>query len=303
MFTNTSAQNDQLQRDGYLKFETAAPQADIMRWHGIADTLQSEALERYASGSQMHGACVIEDPVGARLMRVDNLLYHAADAILDLMACSAMMAIARDFCGPTCIPVQSDILYKHQHPHPVISWHQGPQHARTHPYFNIGIYLDHAPENDGCLRYVPGTQFEQQDIYTIANAHGWNPPGCVQLPAAPGDILVQDMMILHGSEPKRSPGARRTIYVEYWSSDAVREAGLHSEEWIALRQQWMAHIIDRAAPGDWPEDWKPNLPDLMDPMDLAKAISDLSEPVLPAHYGYPVAETDNYPVPSDLRRA
>ncbi|MEJ2043261.1 MAG: hypothetical protein P8X74_02070 [Reinekea sp.] len=39
-------------------------------------------------------------------------------------------------------------------------------------------------------------------------------PGVVELAAQAGDILVQDMMILYGSQPKRSEGIRRTIYID-----------------------------------------------------------------------------------------
>lgn len=66
-----------------------------------------------------------------RLMRHDDILEIDHDAVLDLLACPAMMAVAREFSGRGTVPLQLDILYKHEHPHPVILWHQGAPHPRS----------------------------------------------------------------------------------------------------------------------------------------------------------------------------
>jgi len=40
-----------------------------------------------------------------------------------------------------------------------------------------------------------------QDICLLSQAHGRDIPGTVEQPAKAGDILIQDMMILHDSPP------------------------------------------------------------------------------------------------------
>jgi hypothetical protein len=195
-----------------------------------------------------------------------------------------------------------DILYKHQHPHPVIKWHQGAPHPRGYPYLNVGIYLDDAPAGDGCLRYVSGTQHDLVDIGKISAEHGWEIPGVVELPAKAGDILIQDMMILHGSQPKRSDGVHRTVYVELRPFEGILESGEQSEAWGRLRQQWMNLVLEKSEAGAWPEDWKTDLPPIDRPKEeIVRAIIDEREPPTPAVYGIHPVETADYPVPSDMK--
>jgi len=301
-FEITAEQKEQLLEKGYVLLPGAIPSPLLKLWQDIAARRESMALEAHGRGEQLHGACVVEDPVGPRLMRYDDLFATDAEALLDLLSCPALMAVARELCGRGAVPLQTDILYKHQHPHPVIMWHQGAQHNRSHPYLNVGIYLDDAPEGDGCLRYVPGTQHRLQDMAALSEAHGWEIPGVVEQGARAGDILVQDMMILHGSQPKRSSGVRRTIYVEYRPSMAIRESGEQSELWAHLRERWMALVVGRAEQGDWPEDWRRELPDDLDTVEKEfAALAARREAPGPSVYAELPVEHPDYPVPADLR--
>lgn len=297
----TAAQKSQLLDDGYTLLPAALPDGLLERWRGLADRLEADAMTAHGRAEPLHGTCVIEDPVGPRLMRYDDVLGRDPDAVLDLLACPAMMAVARELSGEGTVPLQMDILYKHQHPHPVILWHQGAPHPRGFPYLNVGIYLDDAGPGDGCLKYVPGTQHELQDIAGLAREYGWDIPNVVEQPARAGDILVQDMMVLHGSEPKRSPGCRRTVYVELRPADGVRESGSQSERWLELRRRWMGLVLRRADPGSWPAAWADRMPqDLGDDREEIAEILRHWEPPIPAVYSREPVESDDYPVPADL---
>lgn len=295
-------QQHQLLNKGYIALPSALPGELLARWRNIAEQLENNAMEKYHVGERLHGTCISNDPVGPRLMRYDDILQVAAEAVLDLLACPAMMAIAREFCGCGTVPIQMDILYKHQHPHPVVIWHQGAQHPRNYPYLNVGVYLDDAPAGDGCLRYLPASQHEKKDICALSEKYGWDIPGVIELPAKAGDILIQDMMILHGSQPKRNPGCRRTIYIELRPSASIIEDDAQSPEWVALREHWMAMVLDRADKRDWPADWQQGLPsDKSSVEQLVAAIAARPEPPLPAYYCHYGVETENYPVPADLK--
>ncbi len=290
------------QDKGYLLLKNALPDSQLSRWQMLATNLEQQALADHHNGQALSHACVVQDPVGPRLMRYDDVFNPAWDDTLALLATPAMLAVAQRICGEGAVPLQIDILYKHQHPHPVINWHQGAQHSRAYPYLNIGIYLDDAPAGDGCLRYVPGTQHQLHDIQGLSAEHGWAIPGVVEQPARAGDILVQDMMILHGSEPKRSPGCRRTIYVEIRPSMGITESGAQSKEWGELRRQWMALVIERANPADVPPAWFDAYPvGQVDEEALKARLSSLREPPLPAVWATFPVEHPDYPVPGDLR--
>ncbi|MEY8214304.1 MAG: phytanoyl-CoA dioxygenase family protein [Colwellia sp.] len=298
------SQKEQLTKKGFTLLSAALPKKLLDRWRDLALKLESEALSAYHKSKATHGACIIQDPIGPRLMRYDDVLNVDPEAVLDLLSCPAMMAIARELCGRGAIPLQLDILYKHQHPHPVILWHQGAQHPRGYPYLNIGIYLDNADEGNGCLKYVPGTQHELQKIGELSKNHGWNIPGTVEQPAQAGDILVQDTMVLHGSAPKSSHGVRRTIYVEIRPVEGVKESSTQSEFWIELRKRWMALVVKRSDKTDWPQDWKKDLPSNL--RNLKEEVEDIVaywEPPLPAVYHNESINTENYPVPADMKDA
>lgn len=247
-------------------------------------------------------SCIIEDPVGHRLARFDDIYYADIDTILDLLASPAILAIFRDICGKGCVPLTLDLLYKHQHPHPVVIWHQGAAHSRKYPYLNVGIFLDDCDVGDGCLKYVPNTQHKLLDIQSLSQEHGWDIPGVVDFPAFEGDINIQDMMILHGSEPKRTKGVRRAIYLEIRPYDSIIEEGKNSKEWAELRKRFMGLILRRAKPGSFPEEWLEDYPtDLGTDEEELKAIYEKWESPIPASYATFSVVHPNYPVPSDLR--
>lgn len=300
-YQTTEQQQRQLTEDGYVLLPDAIPGDLLTRWQKLAVQIESEALAAHEKGNQLEGVCVLEDPVGPRLVRYDDLLGRDADAVLDLLACPAMMAVSAELCGPGAIPLQCDILFKHQHPHPVILWHQGAPHPRGFPYLNVGIYLDNADQDDGCLRYVPGTQRELQDIAQLSRDHGWEIPGVVEQPARAGDILVQDMMVLHGSPPKRTPNPRRTIYVEIRPAAGVIESGQQSEEWLDLRRRWMGLVLRRAAASNAKVELAKDIPeDLKSDEEEVDRIRAHWEPPIPAVYAVENIERHDYPIPADL---
>ena len=297
----SAPQKQKLLDDGFTRLPDALAPELLQRWRELADRLEAQALDAHARSEQLHGACVIEDPVGPRLMRFDDVLGQDTDAVLDLLACPAMLAVARELCGPGVVPLQLDILYKHQHPHPIIIWHQGAAHPRGYPYLNVGVYLDDADADDGCLKYVPGTQHNLKDICALSETYGWDIPGVVELPARAGDILVQDMMVLHGSAPKRSPGVRRTVYIELRPAPGIAESNVQSEQWARLRQRWMGLIVRRAEAHGLDTSGFGEIPaDLGSDADEAATILAHWEPPIPAYYCNRHVETDCYPVPADM---
>ena len=302
-FELTATQIEQFHHQGFVLLKNALPPELLARWRQLADKMDGKAMAEYKNGVIAKDYCVVEDPGGPRLMRYDDIIQFDIDASLALFACPAMLAVAEKLCGVGCIPLQMDMLFKQSHPHPVINWHQGAQHSREFPYLNIGIYLDDALEDDGCLRYVPGTQHELEDIQGLSEEHGWQLPNVVQQPAQAGDILIQDMMVLHGSEPKRSEGVRRTIYVEYRPFEAVVKSQSQSENWAELRRQLMANVVERAGsllPQRW-HDYYGSALDNIKLEELVKILIESREPPLPAVWATFPVEHPEYPVPSDLR--
>lgn len=290
---------DKFLTDGYALLPNAIPKDLLVRWQDIAAQREREALQAHAAGQSLKGACVVEEGGYSQLLRYDDLLETDPEALLELLATPALMKVAREFCGRRATALQADILFKHQHPHSMIKWHQGGPHDRSGPYLNVGIYLDDSPKGDGCLKYVPGTQHDLQDISGLSEAHGWDIPGAIEQDAKAGDVLIQDMMILHGSAPKHSPGARRTIYIEYRPFDAVMRGKAQSNAWTENRRKLMGAVLVRANPQDWPDAWRQDYPELSREEETAlfQEIIDNPEPPIPSVYSIHPVRGENYPVP------
>lgn len=301
-FEITGDHRRQLRDQGWVLLPGALPRALLRRWRSLATRIERDVGRAHARGEAPAGAAVVEDEVGPRLTRFNDLHGAEPDALLELLACPGMMAVARELCRRGTVPLQADLLYKQPHPHPVTLWHQDAPHPRGHPYLNLGVYLDDAAPGDGCLRYLPGSQHQLQDIASLARRHGWDLPGVVEQPACAGDILVHDMMVLHGSPPKRTPGCRRTLYIELRPCAGILEGGSQSRSWMETRQRWMGLVVRRAGPEHWPAPWRADLPgDLgTDEAEMGRVMACREAPT-PAHYAREDVETEDYPIPRDLR--
>lgn len=280
----TTDQISSFRTQGFLVLKNAIPEHLLHELQVSLAEFNDKALAVFGTSSQLPNTSYLMDNGTPLLSRVNDLISVSPEKVLDLLASPAMMAIARDLSGPNTIPLQCDALIKHPHPESVVLWHQDAVHPRTFPYLNIGIYLDDAEENDGCLRYVKGSQHQKLDLCSLVKQFGWDIPETEEVPVKAGDILIQDMMVLHGSRKKHKPGVRRTIYVEMRSSEAELGHQVHSEEWIELRKRWMG-IVTRRSSAAWPEDTHGILPiDLKSDEEEIEALLQLRESPIPANY-------------------
>ncbi|MEC4088893.1 phytanoyl-CoA dioxygenase family protein [Pseudoalteromonas rubra] len=290
------------EQNGFVRFEQALSQDLLARLRDLSVRLEDSAKADLAKGALRNQYFLSTESDEPKLFRYNDLLFDDPELVLELLASPTMMAICEKMVGLGCVPMQLDLVYKYPHPHPHIAWHHGAPHPRNYPYLNVGVYLDDADVDDGCLRYVPDTQHEVLDIYELSSQHGWDIPGVVQQPAKAGDILVQDMMILHSSEPKRSEGPRRTIYIELRPIEGIAESAMQTAQWAELRKQWMAHVIKAAEPQDVPAGWleyygepEHDLP------TLVTMIEEKRESPIPAVWSHRNVEHPDYPTPADLR--
>ncbi|MTI26873.1 phytanoyl-CoA dioxygenase family protein [Fulvivirga kasyanovii] len=274
----STAQRNSLRKDGFLLLPNAISGNLLSQWQGLTHELSQRAATGDLQSLETKNMHIVENKGINMLTRCNDLLGIYPDAVLNLLSSSPLLAIAEELCQPGAVPLQCDVLFKHQCADSAILWHQDALHNRRYPYLNIGIYLDDAEEDDGCLRYVPGTHTEAQDICSLTKSHGWEIPGSVSQPAKAGDILIQDMMVLHGSPAKLKKGVRRTIYIEMRPYDAIIDHGYQSREWAELRRRWMGLVKRRV---------KANIDDIpglgTDTEEIA-AILSKPEPPVPAAY-------------------
>jgi len=111
--------------------------------------------------------------------------------------------------------------------------------------FNVDVYLDRA-DVDACLWGLPGsnTWSDEDADATVArmNQGGVSTDGAVALPMEPGDVLLHNVLVLHGSRATSGP-LRRVIYYEFRPADIELAHGPHTPEYVRAKQHVQAAAI------------------------------------------------------------
>jgi len=292
----TQNQKNKYLTKGFTSITKGISDELLYRLQNMAEKFENDIIQKYKKGMSTFNACISNE----KLIRYNNIIGIDYDTTLDLLASPSMMAVFRDICGKGAVPLMVDLLYKQPSSDSVVLWHQDALHSRNYPYINVGIYLDDANEDNGCLQCVINSQNEKQDISKLEHEFGWNIPNTVKLAAKEGDINIHDVMVLHGSQPKKTKNPRRTIYVEIRPYDAIIEDNMQSKEWAELRKRFMGLVLRRANPLDWPEEWKADYPsDLKSDKEEIENIFKRTEKIISANYAFPSVNKKGYPIPEN----
>jgi ectoine hydroxylase-related dioxygenase (phytanoyl-CoA dioxygenase family) len=222
-------------RDGYLVLRGLVPPALLQRLRNAAERWVAQASEDDADH-------LYATRDGSRaLWRIDYLHAKGEHASLELLGSPEVLGVAESLCGPDFVPTYESMVVKQPGAGAPVAWHQDAVHPRRHRLVNIDVYLDDARIGSGALRVVPGSQVTAHDVCEVADTHGWEPPGFVEVGMSAGDVLLHDVMVLHGSEPTSgSADLRRTLYYEFRPAAHVIEEGPWDASWVEQRQRLVA---------------------------------------------------------------
>lgn len=172
---------------------------------------------------------------GEVMFRVNYLHNKGQQASLELLGSPEVLGVAESLCGPNFVPTYESMVFKQRGDGEQIPWHQDAAHPRRYRVFNFDLYLDASRVGAGALRVIPGSQKQIHDACAVREVHGWNAPGAVDVEMQPGDVLLHDVMILHGSEPTSGQALRRTVYLEFRSAEQILGEGPWDATWIEKR--------------------------------------------------------------------
>ncbi len=172
---------------------------------------------------------------GEVFFRVDYLHSKGEAASLELLGSPQVLAVAESLCGANFVPTYESMVFKKAGDGEKIPWHQDAVHPRKYRVFNYDLYLDTSKKGGGALRVVPQSQTVIHDACAVAEQYGWDLPGVIQVELEPGDVLLHDVMVLHGSERTLGKALRRTIYYEFRSAEMIEEDGPWDSEWVRRR--------------------------------------------------------------------
>jgi ectoine hydroxylase-related dioxygenase (phytanoyl-CoA dioxygenase family) len=220
---------------GYLVLRDRVPPGMLGRLQEAADdwvNTGKKALDAGQAGEDYRFA--VRD--GREVMfRVDYLHSKGRAASLELLGSPEILGIAESLAGRNLVPTYEAMVFKDTGNGAPIRWHQDATHPRRHRIFNVDIYLDAASPGQGALRVVPGSQENKADACDIEEKYGWEVPGSLEVQMNPGDVLVHDVMLVHGSEPTLGNALRRTIYYEFRPAEQILEEGPWDRSWVDKR--------------------------------------------------------------------
>jgi ectoine hydroxylase-related dioxygenase (phytanoyl-CoA dioxygenase family) len=195
---------------------------------------------------------------GRTMFRVDYVHNKGQRASLELLGSPQVLGVAESMCGANFVPTYESMVFKQEGDGEAIKWHQDAVHPRQYRIFNYDLYLDDSRSGGGALWVVPKSQTTKHDVCWIADTYGWAVPGAVEVEMNAGDVLLHDVMVVHGSPHTEGNRLRRTIYYEFRAAEEIVQDGPWDSAWIDRRMRLIPLGMRRYAaayPGEAQFDW------------------------------------------------
>jgi phytanoyl-CoA hydroxylase len=175
--------------------------------------------------------------------------------------------------GRNFIPTWDSVVFKMEGAGAAIAWHRdaGTAHAPDDgtPIFNVDFYLD-GSDSTNCLWGIPGSnQWSEEEAWAknvelnsgLAKGEFYT-EGAIPIPMNPGDVILHNILALHGSPPAQSK-LRRVVYYEFRPAEVELAKGPHKPEYIPAKQKLLLACLDARAnssysAGETPFEYRPD---------------------------------------------
>lgn len=221
--------------NGYLVLRNWIPQDLLQRLQDAGREWIAEGQQATPDHPDYQDYNFAERGGSRRMWRVNYVHNKRQPASLELLGSPQVLEVAESMCGPNFVPTYESMVFKEEGDGAAITWHQDAVHPRKYRIFNYDLYLDHSRSGQGALWVVPGSQVGKHDVCAIADTYGWEVPGAIEVEMAPGDVLLHDVMVVHGSPHTEGNALRRTIYYEFRAAEEIVEDGPWDSAWIDQR--------------------------------------------------------------------
>ena len=221
--------------NGYLLLRQWIPPKLLARLRAAGDNWIEHGLRATPDDPLYSDFGWKKGPTGRVFYSVGYVHNMGEPASLELLGSPQVLAVAESLCGPNFVPTYESMVFKMTGSGAPIHWHQDAVHPRRHRIFNYDVYLDASRTGAGALKVVPRSQLKKVDVCDFDDNHGWNPPGVIEVEMEPGDVLLHDVMVVHGSEPVVGKALRRTLYYEFRPAEEILEDGPWDRNWIDRR--------------------------------------------------------------------
>ena len=181
--------------------------------------------------------------------RVNYLHAKGNRASLITLGSPEILGIAESLAGPNFLSTYESMVFKMPGDGAIIDWHQDAVFAeRKHRRFNIDISLDSAGKTTGALRVIPRSQNSIHDVCAMNDGtYDWENGKHLIVDMEPGDVLIHDDMVLHGSPRTQNNPMRRVVYFEFRPAQQVLEEGPWDKSFVDQRMRLIPLALKRFA--------------------------------------------------------
>jgi len=240
--------------NGYLKVPSALSPDEVAALRaesqalidaGPTDSLPANIRKDYQYG-RVRGS-------DEKVLRRIEYVQSKDEAFLRLLANPVLLDAVSKVVGEQFVPTYDSMVIKMAGQGVEVPWHRDgggptmfydePDTGRRFPAVNFDIYLDEANAASGALWVVPGSNKDEVNRTPELAKRGEyeTVPGAVRVDMQPGDMLLHDVTLYHGSPETSGGPLRRVVYYEF-------------------RDMRFIEAAHRPAPGEvahhkWTEEW------------------------------------------------
>ena len=227
-FTLSPEQIARFHEDGFLAIHGLTTQEEIVRLRGIYDRL-FDGKVGYERGRQLDMLSADDDAAKpAALSQIPNPVEFAPELRETLFRKNAL-AVARQL-----LDADAMLWFEHAISKPALHgaqtpWHQDEAHRNdqgvTYRQISFWLPLQEATVENGCLRYIPGSNRgpvlphrspnNDSRIMALECAGEFDVSRETFVPLRPGDAVVHDSLTLHGAGPNQTDTTRRAYIMAF----------------------------------------------------------------------------------------
>lgn len=240
----------------------------------LRDVVQGEELRRIQEAmlalTEKGRALVQEDPdfaygighkSGQKILKRVEYVIEKSDVMKNLLGHPFILNTVETLMGPDLIPTWDSMVLKLPGEGIIVPWHRdaGTMQVGDKPIFNVDFYLDEADE-DTCVWVVPGSHkwspeqaaaWLEQRSKQDKSLDDFRASGAVPALMHPGDVLLHNILVLHGSPSNASQKLRRVVYYEFRTAHVEAAIGPHVPEYIPLKQKVLLACMARRKAADY----------------------------------------------------
>lgn len=266
--------------NGFLILPNLLEPGELAELRAASERIVTQALRGEANPPKDFMWGRVPGHEAAVLRRIEYM--QAKDpAFLRLLAHPVLLDAVQKIVGEEFVPTFDSMVVKMPGAGVEVPWHRDgsednsllfyddPQSGRRFPSVNFDFYLDEANAQTGALWVVPGSnKHSANDAVRLREAGLYaEVPGAIRVDMQPGDVLLHDTTLFHGSPATHdSPSIRRVIYYEFrdarfiearhrpGSGPAKPDHMTWPEEWTRARLALLQKALDMrtAHSGDAP---------------------------------------------------